>query len=35
VATVKTYVTRLFAELDAPDRVQLVVIAYETGLAPH
>ncbi len=32
VATVKTYVTRLLAKLDARDRVQLVVIAYETGL---
>ncbi|MGK4581810.1 response regulator [Kitasatospora sp. HPMI-4] len=33
VATVKTYVTRLLAKLDARDRVQLVIIAYETGLA--
>ncbi|MDT9686870.1 response regulator transcription factor [Streptomyces sp. P9(2023)] len=32
VATAKTYVTRLLAELDARDRVQLVIIAYETGL---
>jgi DNA-binding NarL/FixJ family response regulator len=32
VATVKTYVTRLLAKLDARDRVQLVIIAYETGL---
>ena len=31
-ATVKTYVTRLLAKLDARDRVQLVIIAYETGL---
>ncbi|NUR62489.1 MAG: response regulator transcription factor [Catenulispora sp.] len=30
--TVKTYVTRLLAKLDARDRVQLVIIAYETGL---
>ncbi|MER6945811.1 response regulator transcription factor [Nonomuraea sp. NPDC000554] len=33
VATVKTYVTRLLAKLDARDRVQLVIIAYEAGLA--
>ncbi|MCX4552995.1 response regulator transcription factor [Streptomyces sp. NBC_01387] len=32
VATVKTYVTRLLAKLDARDRVQLVILAYETGL---
>jgi DNA-binding NarL/FixJ family response regulator len=32
VATAKTYVTRLLAKLDARDRVQLVIIAYETGL---
>jgi DNA-binding NarL/FixJ family response regulator len=32
IATVKTYVTRLLAKLDARDRVQLVIIAYETGL---
>ncbi|MFC9324436.1 response regulator [Kitasatospora sp. NPDC057015] len=32
VATVKTYVTRLLAKLDARDRVHLVIIAYETGL---
>jgi hypothetical protein len=31
-ATVKTYVTRLLAKLDARDRVQLVIIAYDTGL---
>ncbi|MDT0321616.1 response regulator transcription factor [Streptomyces millisiae] len=31
-ATAKTYVTRLLAKLDARDRVQLVIIAYETGL---
>ncbi|MGX7672932.1 response regulator [Plantactinospora sp. DSM 117369] len=31
-ATVKTYVTRLLAKLDARDRVHLVIIAYETGL---
>ncbi|MBB5939433.1 response regulator [Streptomyces zagrosensis] len=32
IATAKTYVTRLLAKLDARDRVQLVIIAYETGL---
>jgi len=32
VATVKTYVTRLLAKLDARDRIHLVIIAYETGL---
>lgn len=32
IATVKTYLTRLLAKLDARDRVQLVIIAYETGL---
>ncbi|WP_061293072.1 response regulator [Herbidospora cretacea] len=33
-ATVKAYVTRLLAKLDARDRVHLVIIAYETGLVP-
>ncbi|MEU9889943.1 response regulator transcription factor [Sphaerisporangium sp. NPDC051011] len=33
VATVKAYVTRLLAKLAARDRVQLVIIAYEAGLA--
>ncbi|WP_248959070.1 response regulator [Sphaerisporangium perillae] len=33
VSTVKAYVTRLLAKLDARDRVQLVIIAYEAGLA--
>ncbi|MDT0307913.1 response regulator transcription factor [Streptomyces sp. DSM 44917] len=33
VATVKTYVTRLLAKLHARDRVHLVILAYETGLA--
>jgi DNA-binding NarL/FixJ family response regulator len=32
VATVKTYVSRLLTKLDARDRVQLVIIAYDTGL---
>lgn len=32
VATAKTYPTRLLAKLDARDRVQLVIIAYEAGL---
>ncbi|MCZ0983599.1 response regulator transcription factor [Streptomyces diastatochromogenes] len=31
-ATVKAYVTRLLAKLDARDRVHLVIIAYEHGL---
>lgn len=31
-ATVKTYVTRLLAKLDARDRVHLVILAYEGGL---
>ena len=30
--TAKTHVSRLFQKLDARDRAQLVVIAYETGL---
>ncbi|WP_210589490.1 response regulator transcription factor [Streptomyces sp. GESEQ-35] len=32
VSTAKTYLTRLLAKLDARDRVQLVIIAYEAGL---
>jgi DNA-binding NarL/FixJ family response regulator len=31
-ATVKTYVSRLLGRLDCRDRVQLAVLAYETGL---
>ena len=31
-ATVKTHVSRLLMNLDARDRAQLIVIAYETGL---
>ncbi|HEY1486317.1 MAG TPA: response regulator transcription factor [Micromonosporaceae bacterium] len=33
VATTKTYVTRLLAKLDARDRVHLVIIAYQAGMA--
>ncbi|MFJ2743356.1 response regulator [Streptomyces sp. NPDC087440] len=32
IATVKAHVARLFTKLDARDRVQLVIIAYDTGL---
>ncbi|MFF7587993.1 response regulator transcription factor [Kitasatospora purpeofusca] len=31
IATVKTHVRRLLAKLNAHDRAQMVVIAYETG----
>jgi DNA-binding NarL/FixJ family response regulator len=31
-ATAKTHVSRTMSKLDARDRAQLVVIAYETGL---
>lgn len=31
-ATARTYVSRLLAKLDARDRAQLVIIAYESGL---
>jgi DNA-binding NarL/FixJ family response regulator len=32
VATVKTHVSRVLSKLDARDRTQLVVMAYQTGL---
>jgi DNA-binding NarL/FixJ family response regulator len=32
VATAKTYLTRLLTKLNARDRVQLVILAYEAGL---
>jgi DNA-binding NarL/FixJ family response regulator len=31
-ATVKTHVSRLLMKLDARDRAQLIIIAYESGL---
>ena len=31
-ATVKTHLARIMSKLDAHDRAQLVVIAYESGL---
>jgi DNA-binding NarL/FixJ family response regulator len=33
VATVKTHVSRLLAKLDSRDRAQLVVLAYQSGVA--
>jgi len=33
VATVKTHISRLLNKLDCRDRAQLVVVAYETGVA--
>ncbi|MFD8210893.1 response regulator [Streptomyces sp. NPDC059695] len=33
-ATAKAHVARLFSKLDARDRVQLVILAYEAGLVP-
>ncbi|MQY16453.1 Response regulator protein VraR [Streptomyces sp. RB5] len=33
-ATVKTHIGRLLAKLQARDRAQLVIVAYETGVAP-
>jgi DNA-binding NarL/FixJ family response regulator len=32
LATVKTHVSRLLSKLQARDRAQLVIVAYETGL---
>jgi DNA-binding NarL/FixJ family response regulator len=32
LATVKTHIGRLLAKLQARDRAQLVIVAYETGL---
>jgi DNA-binding NarL/FixJ family response regulator len=32
MATVKTHIGRLLAKLQARDRAQLVIVAYETGL---
>ncbi|MER7670090.1 response regulator transcription factor [Kitasatospora sp. NPDC096128] len=34
-ATAKTHVARLFAKLEARDRVHLAIIAYENGLVPR
>jgi len=33
VAAVKTHISRLLSKLDCRDRAQLVVVAYETGVA--
>ncbi len=32
--TAKTHVSRILMKLNARDRVQLVVVAYQNGLAP-
>jgi DNA-binding NarL/FixJ family response regulator len=32
-ATTKTHVAHLLTKLDARDRIQLVIVAYESGLA--
>lgn len=34
-ATAKTHVARLFAKLEARDRVHLAIIAFDTGLVPR
>jgi DNA-binding NarL/FixJ family response regulator len=34
MGTAKTHVARLLTKLDARDRVQLVINAYEAGLVP-
>jgi DNA-binding NarL/FixJ family response regulator len=33
--TAKTHVSRIMTKLHARDRVQLVIVAYETGLLPR